>query len=177
MLELTKYSGDWFMVAGAPSESRTYIYKNPEAALSARPQTPLVPVQVLKTENPNYVSFSDNTRFIVTENGQNFSVYDAEYDKKYAFTTKAPLDIGQDHAHWMDGNRLTYVSDGKIIVFDYDNTNGETLVGSDAIFGALFDRDYKVLYSLDDQAAKDDSGKDITQFVLSRTPLRTTQDQ
>jgi len=177
MLELTKYSGDWLLVAGAPSESRTYIYKNPQTMLDTQPKSALVPVQILKTENPNYVSFSDNTRFIVTENGQNFSVYDAEYDKKYAFTTKYPLDPEQTHAHWMDGSRLTYVSGGKIRVFDYDNTNGETLVGSDPATGSLFDRDYKVLYALENQTAKDDSGKDVSQFVLTRTSLRTAQDQ
>jgi hypothetical protein len=177
MLELTKYNGDWFMVAGAPSENRTYVYKNPEATLDAHPQAPLVPIQVLKTDNPTYVSFSDNARFIVTENGQSFSVYDAQYDKKYAFATKSPLDASQEHAHWMDGNRLTYVSGGKIVVFDYDNTNGETLVDSDATFGAFFDRDYKILYAMNAQVAKDSAGKDTTQFVLTHTAMRAPQDQ
>jgi hypothetical protein len=177
MLELTKYSGDWYMVAGAPSENRTYIYKNPVVALNAKPSAPLVPVQILKTENPNYVSFSDNARFIVTENAQHFSIYDAEYDKKYAFTTKPPIDAGQAHARWMDGNRLTYISGGKIAVFDYDNTNDETLSASAPQYGSFFDRDYKVLYSLDEQTIKDASGKDIVQFELTSTPLRTAQDQ
>lgn len=177
MLELTKYGGDWYMVAGAPSENRTYIYKNPVASLNDKPEAPLVPVQILKTENPNYVSFSDNARFIVTANGQQFSIYDAEYDKKYAYTTKVPLDAPQLHARWMDGHRLTYISGGKVTVFDYDNTNNETLNDTQPQFGAFFDRNYEVLYAIEAQAAKDAAGKDITQFVLTSTALRTPQDQ
>jgi hypothetical protein len=177
MLELTKYSGDWFMAAGSPVENRTYIYKNPVARLNEKPEATLVPAQVLKADTPNYVSFSDNARFIVTENGQQFSVYDAEYDKRYAFTTKASLDAGQDHARWMDGSRLTYISNGKVEVFDYDNTNGETLSATEAIYGSFFDRNYKVLYALDAQIVKDASGKDISQFALTSTALRTPNDQ
>lgn len=177
MLELTKYSGNWLMVAGGSSENRTYIYKDPVAKLNEKPDAPLVPIQVLKTENPSYVSFSDNARFIMTENGQQFSVYDAEYDKRYAFTTKAPLDAGQTHARWMDGHRLTYVSNGKIEVLDYDNTNTATLAATEVPYGAFFDRDYEVLYALDAQAVKDAAGKDITQYVLTSTALRTPADQ
>jgi len=177
MLELTQYAGDWYMVAGAPSETATYIYKNPVASLAAQPSTPLTPVQVLKTANPNFVSFSDNARFIMAENGQQFSVFDAENDKGYTYTSDAVVDAPQPHATWMDGNRLTYVSNGKIIVFDYDNTNRQTLVNSDALYGSAFDRDYKVLYALGAQTAKDAAGKDTTQYVLTSTPLRTPQDQ
>ena len=177
MLELTEYSGDWYTVAGAPGENRTYIYKNPVASLKDKPNAPLVPVQILKTENPTYVSFSDNARFIVTANGQQFSIYDAEYDKKYAYTTKFPLDAPQLHARWMDGHRLTYVSGGKVTVFDYDNTNSETLSATQPQYGAFFDRNYEVLYAMDAQPAKDAAGKDITQFVLTSTSLRTPGDQ
>jgi hypothetical protein len=177
MLELTKYDGDWFIVAGAPSENRTYIYKNPVDQLSREPQIALVPVQILKTENPNHVSFSDNARFIVTENGQQFSVYDAEYDKKYAYTTQAPLDTPQLHARWMDSGRLTYISQDKVAVWDYDNTNSVVLSPAKATYGAFFDRNYEVMYALDSQAIKDAAGKDITQFILTSTALRTSEDQ
>jgi hypothetical protein len=177
MLDLTKYNGDWFVVAGASGEDRTYIYKNPVAQLNDHPQTPPAPVQILKTDNPTYVAFSDNARFIVTENGQQFSVYDAEYDKKFAYTASAPLDAPQLHATWMDGGRLTYLSKGKVAVFDYDNTNRATLSPADAGYGTFFDRDYKVLYGVTSELTKDAAGKDITQFSLSATALRTPQDQ
>lgn len=177
MLELAKYDGNWYMIAGASGENRTYVYQNPIESLNAKPNDPLVPVQVLKTEKPNYIAFSDNARFIMVENGQQFSVYDAEYEKGYTYTTTQPLDAPQTHAEWMDGHRLTYVSGGKAFVLDYDNANREILTASDPQYGPFFDRDYEVLYTLSPEAAKDAAGADITQFVLNNTPLRTEQDQ
>lgn len=175
MLELTKYDGDWYVVAGAPSENRTYVYKNPASTLNLQPQPPLAPVHVLKTPAPNYVSFSDNARFIMTENSQHFAVYDAENEKGYAYRVDAPLDAPQKQAEWMDGHRLSYISGGKTIVFDYDHTNQETLAPGDSIYPAFFDRDYEVLYSLAPASGKDASQPG--QYTLGSTPLRTTQDQ
>jgi hypothetical protein len=177
MLDIAKYDGNWLLVAGAPAEHKTYIYKNPIAALNSKPDATLVPLQVLKTENPTRVSFSDNTRFIMAENGQQFSVYDAEYDKKYAYNTQNTLDAPQVHAKWMDGHRLMYVSGGKVVVFDYDNTNSEQLVLADAQYGAFFDRSYAVLYALTAQTVKNEAGQDVAQYGLTTTPLRAPQDR
>lgn len=176
LLDIAKYDGDWFVAAGAASENKTYIYKNPMTALNDKPTAPLVPVQVLKTVNPNHVSFSGNTRFIMTESGQNFSVYDAEYDKKYAYATTQPLDAPQSHAEWMDGHRLAYISGGKLVVFDYDNTNSEMLVAADPQYGAFFNRSFEAFYSLVVQPSKDAAGRDTVQYGVTRTPLRTPAD-
>jgi len=62
LLELTSYSSSMYVVADAPSENRTYVYKDPEAVLSSDPTQTLVPVQVLKAANPSYVAFSDSAR-------------------------------------------------------------------------------------------------------------------
>lgn len=177
MLELTKYSGDWYVVAGAASESRTYVYKNPQSALDKEPDKALAPVWVLKTVNPTHVAFSDNARFVMAQGGQQFSVYDAENDKGYSYVTKQPIDAPQEHAQWMDGHRLMYVSGGKAFVFDFDDANRETLNVSDASYLPFFDRDYKVLYTLNPAVTTAADGKQTTQFVLYATPLRTAADQ
>lgn len=177
MLELAKYSGDWYVVAGASSESRTYVYQNPQADLSKEPGRPLVPVQVLKTVNPLYVAFSGNARFIVAQGGQQFSVYDAENEKGYSYIIKSPMDAPQEHAEWMDGSRLLFVSGGKAFVFDFDDANRETLVAADPAYVPFFDRDYKVLYTIAPSVAKSADGKDITQFVLNAASLRTSEDK
>jgi hypothetical protein len=177
MLELTKYSGDWYVVAGASSESRTYVYKNPQAALSKQPGSPLVPVQVLKTARPTYVAFSDNARFIVAQAGQQFSMYDAENDRGYSYMAKAPMDAPQEHAEWMDGYRLMYVSGGKTFVFDFDNANRETLAAADSAYKPFFDRDFKVLYTLAPTTVKAADGKDVLQFSLGATSMRTAADK
>lgn len=167
LLNLTQYNGSWYVAAGASSENKVYIYKNPVTQLNSRLGV-LVPIYVLKTANPNFLAFSANARFIMDENGSNFSVYDAEYDKGYRFDTQAPLDVPQAHASWMDGHRLDYVSAGKLLVFDFNSTNKQTLVAANPAYVPFFSPDYKYVNLLA-------PGKDSPQ-ALNRTPLRTTED-
>lgn len=177
LLDLARYSGDWYVAAGAASEGKTYVYKNPAGELSAKPDQAIVPVQVLKANNPQYLSFSENTRFIMIEGAQQFAVYDAETEKGYRYTIDKPMDALQEHATWMDGHRLTFTSKGRTVVFDFDKTNQTTLAPLDPSYRPFFDRDYEVLYSVAPQTSKDATGKEATQFALTRTPLRTTEDQ
>jgi len=177
LLELTSYSSSMYVVAGAPSENRTYIYKDPEATLGSDLTKTLVPVQVLKAANPSYVAFSDNARFVMAEGGQQFSVYDAETDKGYNYTLDRPLDAPQTHAMWMDAAHLMLVSQSRVTVFDFDKTNQATLSVTDPNDEPLFDREYKTLYTVAPQPGKSADGKDVTQFALMSTSLRTPQDK
>jgi hypothetical protein len=177
LLELAKYENAWYIVAGAPSEGRIYVYKNPAAVLQADPKAPLVPVQVLKAANATYVSFSDNARFVMAQGGQQFAVYDAETDRGYAYAMANQIDAGEEHAFWMDGHRMMFVSGGKALVFDFDNANREALSAADAAYRPFFDRDYKNLYTLNTETVKMADGQETSQIVLSRTPLLTPQDQ
>lgn len=147
LLDLTQYSGSWFIVSGASSENRVYVYKNPVTTLSSQPPQPLVPITILKVNQPNYVAFSATAQFIVAEGGANFGVYDAENDETYNYKLNIPVQSDQ-HATWMDGNRLTLVSNNKVVLFDYDDANQQNL--NTAVNGttAFFDTNYKWLYSL-----------------------------
>ncbi|MEK7152445.1 MAG: PEGA domain-containing protein [Patescibacteria group bacterium] len=177
LLNLARYEDNWYAVAGAPSENKTYVYKNPAAALRAKPRSLLVPVQVLKVTNAHHVSFSDNARFISVQGGQQFALYDAETDKGYGYAVGAPMDAPQDRAVWMDGHRLQFVSKGKTFVFDFDDANSETLAAADAAYTPVFDRDYEFMYTINPQTAKAADGTETTQFVLTNTALRTPRDQ
>lgn len=178
LLDITKYSGDWYVGVGSSAESRTYVYKNPADHLRDKPKNPLVPVQVLKTPKPNYISFSDNARFIMVENGSQFALYDAETDKGYAYTLdNVPVDAPQTHATWMDGHRLMYVSKGKLVVFEFDDANRETLNVADPNFEPFFDADYKNLYTFGTQTAKAADGSASTQHLLNTTSMLTPKDQ
>lgn len=170
LLDLAQYSGDWYIVAGASIDNRVYVYKDPASVLNHRPKDPLVPVQVLKVAGPTYVSFSDNARFIVAENGPQFGLYDAETDKGYAYTQKVPLDAPQVHATWMDGHRLMYTTGGKVFVFEFDNANKETLNAADPAHVPLFDNKYENLYSFAAQAGS-------ANYALSSTALLLPKDQ
>lgn len=179
ILQLARYENAWYVAAGAPSENRTYVYKNPASTLVAKPDQVLVPVQVLKANSPSYVAFSDNARFIMVQGGggQAFSVYDAETNKGYNYTVDMPMDAPQEHANWMDGHRMMYVSGGKAFVFDFDKANQEVLVSANPGYSPFFDRDYRILYTLAAEPGKSAEGKDITQSVLNSTPLRLPQDR
>jgi len=148
LINLTKYSGTFYFAIGAASENKVYVYKDPIAQINARVVRVPIPTQVLRVDNPNYLGFSSNAQFIVTENGQQFGVYDIENKHGYNFKTTQPLDAPQTHASWMDGNRLNYVSDGKLLVFDYDYMNQQTLLAAAPSSLPFFAPDYQHLYAL-----------------------------
>lgn len=162
-LDLTKYSGVMYVVAGSSVDGKAYIYKDPLGQLEANPKMPPGITQLLKVYQISSVNFSPNAQYIVGENGQKFAVYDIENKLNYNYLAPYKLDVPQTKAAWMDGNRLTYVSEGKTVVFDYDGTNGHILVPSDSRFLTAFAPDYKFVYNAAPQQA---SGQNITQTWL-----------
>ena len=148
ILNLTKYSGTFYFAIGAASENKVYVYKDPIGQINAGVVRVPVPAQVLHVDSPNYLGFSSNAQFIVAENGQQFGVYDIENKHGYNYKTSQALDAPQAHASWMDGNRLNYVSGGKLLVFDYDYTNSQTLMAANPVYLPFFAPDYQHLYSL-----------------------------
>ncbi|HZL08335.1 MAG TPA: PEGA domain-containing protein [Candidatus Dormibacteraeota bacterium] len=148
LVDLTKYNGVMYVAAGDTAGSKVYIFQDPAAQLAAQPGHAPVPTQVLHVSQPSYLSFSPNTQFIVATNGNYFGVYDIQNDNGYNYTTPETMDAPQTHATWMDGNRLAYVSGGKLVVFDYDNTNHQTLMTADSRYLPAFAPDYKNVYVL-----------------------------
>jgi len=146
LLNLTQFNGVWYVAAGASVEDKVFVYKDPIAALAANPDQPLVPLQILKVTQPNYLEFSANARFIAVENGPSFSVYDILTDKAYAYQLTVPIGAGA-HATWMDGNRLIFASGDKVMALDYDDANQQTLSPAQTNQLVFFDRDYKYLYA------------------------------
>ncbi len=166
VLGLTKYSGTVYVAAGAASENKVYIYNDPVAQLSSQPTQAPVPAQVLHVDQPDYLSFSPNAQFIVAEHANHFGVYDNENANGYIYTNTLPLDAPQAHASWMDGDRLTYISGGKLAVFDYDGTNVQTLVPATAQYTVFFAPDYAYLYDLAPGSAAGQVQLDQTLLLL-----------
>jgi hypothetical protein len=169
LLNLTQYGGTLYVAAGASGENKVYIYKDPVGQLSAQPNHALVPIQVLHVSAPNYLSFSTNAQFIMAESGTQFGVYDIENAKGYNYSASQGLDAPQTHATWMDGDRLTYTSGGKLVVFDYDGTNQQVLMSADSNYVPAFAPDYHYVYQLAPAAA-------AGQFDLNQTALLTPAD-
>jgi hypothetical protein len=171
LLDLARYDDSWYVAVGASVDNKVYVFKNPQNVRKAAKVKNLSPVQILRVTAPNYMAFSSNTRFIMIENGTSFGVYDAETDKSYTYATSLPLDPGVAHATWMDGHRLTYVSGGKTVVFDYDNINFQTLTPAAPGSLPFFDRDYRYLYNMAPPQAEGG------QAALTSTSLSTEQDR
>jgi hypothetical protein len=67
---------------------------------------------------------------------------------QYHYKTTELIDQPQAHAAWMDGDRLQYVSGGKLVVFDYDHRNKQTLQGADPDYTPFFAPDFSYSYTL-----------------------------
>ncbi|MEO6761713.1 MAG: PEGA domain-containing protein [Candidatus Saccharimonadales bacterium] len=145
LLDMATYGDDWYVVLGASGDKVAYVYKNPQQ--TAEGSVPRA-FRALKVDNPNYVSFSDTARFIMAENGSNFSVFDAQTSRTYNYAVKQTLDSPQTHADWMDGDRIMFISGGQLTVLDYDNQNLQTLQPASSFYIPFFEPDYRAVYTL-----------------------------
>lgn len=166
LLDVARYEGDWYVVAGSQAENRIFVYKNLVEQLQdvKKPEV----LYALRLAKPAAVSFSANAQFVLAQNGEAFHVYDIENTRSYRYSAHFPIDQPQSKALWMDGNRLTYASEGKQVLFEYDNINRRELAPASATFLSAYDREYKYIYTFTTQ--EDGSLK------LSSTALRTAGD-
>lgn len=171
LVDLAGYKGKLYVVASASSADRIYVYKDPLGQLSDNPSHLPVPAQVLRVNNPDYLSFSDNAQFVMAERASEFAVYDIENKQVYHYNSLHRLDKPQTHAGWMDGDRLVFTSAGKLFMSDYDNANRQVLVASSGRYLPAFTPDYKSVYTLAPATAGHGH------FSLYRTPLLTPADQ
>ncbi len=164
LMEMAQYGGSWYIVIGSSSQTGVRVYKNPLDQPLADSSSLPTPLRFLHVENPTHVSFSSNARFVLTENGSKFAVYDAEYDNTYLYTVAQRVESSTGAASWMDGHRLYFVSKGSAIVRDYDNQNVQTLQASSGPFGLFFTSDYSRVFAI----STDSNGMQI----LTTTNLR-----
>jgi len=148
VIDLAEYSGDWYAAVASTTDSSVYVYQNPQNQATTGPDDYPAPWRRLPLANPSYLSFSDNAQFLLAESGQNFAVYDLENIGQYYYRATQPMDPPQTHAVWMGGDQLAYVSGGKLVAFDYDYQNQQTLVDANAAFVPFFSGDFSYLYAL-----------------------------
>lgn len=172
-LALSRYDDAWYALAADSGEGRTYIYRDPAAALAREPNRAAVPVGVLRIGNPTTLAFSANSQLMLAQSGQNFTVYDAEYDRSHTYRMDLPVDPPQAKVSWLDGFHLNYVSNGKIVIFDYDGTNIQTLASQAPGLPAVYNTGYTYMYTLAKPATP---GANQDAHILSSTPLRTAAD-
>jgi hypothetical protein len=165
LLSLAQYSGHWFMAAGTASDNRVYVYKDPLDGLKKVSATPITTETVLRAANPGWIEFSANAQVIAIQGGSQVSTYDIENQHTYRYDVKLSLDAEAPNAAWMDGDRLLLNSDGKTNVVDYDGTNQQVLVPNKAGTVPMFDREYKLMYTVAPSATAA-GGFDLSRYNL-----------
>jgi hypothetical protein len=78
LLDVARFDNRWYFAVGAASDGKVYIYEEPFSAIRAKPQRALVPATIMRLKDPEFVSFSQNTRFVSVQARGQFAVYDAE---------------------------------------------------------------------------------------------------
>src|SRR5690606_18835165 len=166
LLDLAQHNNSWLVAAGASSDNRVYVYRNPITFIKANNPKATMSIRTMRITNPTSISFSANAQFIAVQSGQSFDVYDAQEDRQYHFTINTPFDKNSGPAKWMDGHRLLTSTGGKVTVFDFDGSNYQLLTAATPGYTPMFDRDYTRMYSI--APSQSTRGK----LALVQTPLR-----
>lgn len=146
-IDLADYDGDLYVAVGASSgKDELYVFRDP---LSSAEQNgdPAYFTRTLRLDNIKYLSFSSNARFICTQNGSSFDIYDAEDDRQFKFALDKKYADIKSH-QWMDGHRLIVNSTNKVLEFDFDGTNVNELIKSTNDKMVSFNSDYSAMSAI-----------------------------
>ncbi len=166
--DVAKFDSAWYVVAGAASDNKVYVYKDPLDILTSDNSTKAIFARTLRIDNPKEVSFSANARMIAAQSDQEFAVFDAETDRQYRYTVNDKFDTNRP-VEWMDGHRLATSTNNTVIVFDFDGINQQKLMPINASTDVMFDRDYENAFTL---SPSDQDGK----ATLVKTKLLVSGD-
>jgi hypothetical protein len=170
LVAMSQYSGNWYVAFSSSGEGKVYLYENPVSSLQNQPSEPLVPLAILQINQPSFLSFSGNSQILAAQNGGAFATYDILNQNEYGYHVGSGIAPSQQ-ATWMDNYHLSLVSNSKLLVFDYDGSNLQTLQAADAGLPTFFDPTHKWAYVL----ALDTSNP--ATIDLTSTALRTPADQ
>lgn len=165
LLDITRFDDHWYAVVGPKNEGRVSIYRDPMIKNKDNPSALPGAYSVLIMKDPQKISFSANARFVMSQSANHFAVYDAETNRRFYYD--APLEMTIDQkATWMDGHRLLVSNKGKVVVFDFNGINQQTLVSIQNGTLPFFDRDYTRVYTLATSSQAADKS------ALTQTPLK-----
>lgn len=146
-IDAAEFDGSWYYAVGSKQSDKVQVYKNPlNFSKSDSNKAPAI-LTTLRAGIPDFVGFSANTRFIMSQSGQTISVYDAEEKTNYRYEIPYPIDK-DTKVSWIDGHRIQLLSGGKVYVIEFDGKNARDLQTADVRIPAYFDRDYERLFTV-----------------------------
>ncbi|HEY8999272.1 MAG TPA: PEGA domain-containing protein [Candidatus Saccharimonadales bacterium] len=170
VLNLAQYAGDWYVAYGAATDGKVDVYENPVSQLTSGDSPVIVPVAVLKVNDPQELEFSTGDQFLMAENGSSFASFDALTGKTYTYTLPSSLGTITTPATWIDNAHLAVSGNGKLVMLDFDGANRQTLVAADASLTPIFDPNYHTMYAFAAQPS-------TSAYTLTSTSLLTPADQ
>jgi hypothetical protein len=151
LLKIGQFDNNWYYLTASSESNQVLMYRNPLRRASPGNTEAINPQMSLDLTDPQYISFSDNSRFITMQSGKAFVVYDAEQNKVIKYSSSLEIGAAQQ-VEWMDGYRMKVGVDGNVYIFDFDGTNIQELIASQPGFTAYFNESYRLVYGLIMQA-------------------------
>jgi hypothetical protein len=147
LLDLASFDRAWYPAFSVGREDKAYVYKDPHDFINDNKGDKPAPAMVLKLHSdPKALSFSQNASKVMVYSGQEFSVYDIEFEDPYRFTIRNKFDVSGKPV-WMGGHSLVAHSGGEILIFDYDGKNKQKLIPSIPSRPVMFDRNFERMYT------------------------------
>ncbi len=145
LIDAVQFQSNWYYVAGSNTSDRLSIFKNPLNDLKNITVGRARPMTTFLITGAKMVKFSTNTRFLAFQGAQKLVVYDFEESKRYQYNSPS---ASESPLRWMDGHRLIGVSEGQVLVWDYDATNRQSLVPTLLPTGGYYSSDFNRLYTV-----------------------------
>jgi hypothetical protein len=149
LIDFAQFQGHFYYADGSDTSDRINIYKDPLDNIRDPNIGKALPVIALRDPGASQLKFSENTRFVGVENGQNFAVYDFETQTSYQYPLSSPLAADM---HWMDGHRFIGSTGGSVLVMDYDGINKQIITPTLLSQGGFFSGNYNHLLTLNKAA-------------------------
>jgi hypothetical protein len=167
LLNIASFNGNSYVVMGDSNDQVGYIYENPLSEISgARPGALPVPYTIFVINGtPEQITFSTSAGYIEMQSSSQIAVYDIQAQTHFRYNIPVPIASGE-LANWMDGNRLTLVSNSKLSIFDFDGTNLVKYTNDNAGYLPAFNSAYNAVYTTNETS----NG----QWEINRTSLIAT---
>ena len=134
-LEIARLGNAPIIGIASAVEDRVVVYFDPEKYLRENPEATLpVATTVLRIPSLVDISISSDSSVILGYGEANIAAHEFNEDRSYNYQLDRKIDQGQE-VRWIEGQHITYVSDGVSYISDFDGSNVYDLVPTTPLIG------------------------------------------
>lgn len=138
---ISKYFGDHY-IATIQDDRMSIVKVNLPASDSTASYTS-TPVTTVTVPGGASLSANTNQRFVMAASANAFAVYDIELQK----STTTTLDgVATTPLRWLDNFHLAAARDGRLVMYEFDGANAQTLASNAAAGDVTFAQDGRYIY-------------------------------